>query len=193
MSIDISYSFTMTSALTQDDPPPGGRHRSGHSGCVVTFSGRRTWKRSAPARPHGRLRACRGKFEPTCDRSTPSRKPGFPPEPAWIVKNYQEPPPTSARYYSYNRVMARGWESKSIESQIESAEARKNTRNMPKRSSADIEALREQEGLALSRTRILNQMETCENPRYRLILDKALADLNTKLAKFELRRAAHSG
>ena len=89
--------------------------------------------------------------------------------------------------------MARGWESKSIESQIESAESRKNTQNMPKRSPADIEALREREGLELSRTRILNQMEACENPRYRLILDKALADLDVKLAKFQLRRAAHSG
>jgi hypothetical protein len=89
--------------------------------------------------------------------------------------------------------MARGWDSKSIESQIESAEPRKNTQNMPKRSSADLEALREREGLALSRTRILNQMESCENPRYRLILDKALADLDTKLAKFELRRAAAHG
>jgi hypothetical protein len=89
--------------------------------------------------------------------------------------------------------MARGWESKSIESQIESAESRKNTQNMPKRSLADIEALRVREGLELSRTRILNQMETCQNPRYRLILDKALADLDIKLAKFELRRAAHSG
>jgi hypothetical protein len=89
--------------------------------------------------------------------------------------------------------MARGWESKSIESQIESAESRKNTQNMPKRSPADIAALREREGLELSRTRILNQMETCQNPRYRLILDKALADLDTKLAKFAFRRAAHSG
>jgi hypothetical protein len=64
---------------------------------------------------------------------------------------------------------------------------------MPKRSSADIAALREREGLELSRTRILNQMEACENPRYRVILVKALTDLDTKLAKFELRRAAHSG
>ena len=45
----------------------------------------------------------------------------------------------------------------------------------------------------MSRTRVLHQMETCQNPRYRLILDKALADLETKLAKCGLRRAAHSG
>ena len=64
---------------------------------------------------------------------------------------------------------------------------------MPKRSTAELEALREREGLELSRTRILNQMGSCENPRYRVILDKALADLDTKLAKFAFRRAAHGG
>ena len=51
--------------------------------------------------------------------------------------------------------------------------------------------MREREGLELSRTRILHQIETCGNPRYKLILDKALADLDGKLAKFQLRRAAH--
>ena len=89
--------------------------------------------------------------------------------------------------------MARGWESKSIESQIESAESRKRTPNKPDRSPADLAALREREGLELSRIRILHQMETCENPRYRVILDKALVDLDARLAKFSLRRAAHGG
>ena len=44
----------------------------------------------------------------------------------------------------------------------------------------------------LSRTRVLHQMEACQNPRYRVILDKALADLELKLASSELRLAAHS-
>jgi len=89
--------------------------------------------------------------------------------------------------------MARGWESKSVESQIESAESRKNTHNHPDRSPAEMAALREREGLELSRVRVVNEMEACENPRYRVILDKALADLDTRLAKFPLRRAAHGG
>ena len=89
--------------------------------------------------------------------------------------------------------MARGWESKSVESQIESAESRNNTNNQTKRSPADVAALREREGLELSRIRVLHQMESCENPRYRVILDKALVDLDKKLAKFQLRQAAHGG
>ena len=87
--------------------------------------------------------------------------------------------------------MARGWDSKSIESQIESAAADKSAENKEPRSPAEIEKLREWEGLMLSRTRVLNQMESCQNPRYRLILDKALSDLELKLAKVNLSRAAH--
>jgi hypothetical protein len=86
--------------------------------------------------------------------------------------------------------MARGWESKSVESQIEAAES-KSSPQTADRSPAEIEKLRQWEGLVLSRTRILHQIETCQNPRYRLILDKALADLDSKLAQVGLRRAAH--
>ena len=88
--------------------------------------------------------------------------------------------------------MARGWESKSIESQIESAESGKKRRNPLHRSQAELVALREREGLELSRTRVVHEIETCQNPRYKVILGKALADLDTKLAKYQLRRAAHS-
>ena len=91
----------------------------------------------------------------------------------------------------YNEDMARGWDSKSIESQIESAESEQHPKGQQNRSPAEIEKLRRWEGLMLSRTRVLHQMEACQNPRYKAILDKALADLETKLAAFELRCAAH--
>jgi hypothetical protein len=86
--------------------------------------------------------------------------------------------------------MARGWESKSVESQIEAAESKKTSDDVV-RSPAEIEKLRQWEGLVLSRTHILHEMETCQNPRYRLILEKALADLDSRLALVNLRRAAH--
>jgi len=89
--------------------------------------------------------------------------------------------------------MARGWESKSIESQIESAASERSIEEKEYRSPAEIEKLREWEGLMLSRTRVLHQMEACRNPRYRLILDKALADLEARLAKLKLSRTAHGG
>jgi hypothetical protein len=89
--------------------------------------------------------------------------------------------------------MARGWDSKSVESQIESAASDNHSKKRSDRSPAEIDKLREREGLVLSRTRVLHQMEACQNTRYRVILEKALADLDSKLAAFELRRAAHSG
>jgi hypothetical protein len=89
--------------------------------------------------------------------------------------------------------MARGWDSKSVESQIESAANEKSTQTTQQPSPAELAKLREWEGLMLSRTRVLHQMEACCNPRYRLILDKALSDLESKLAKLKLRHAAHGG
>ena len=83
--------------------------------------------------------------------------------------------------------MARGWESKSVESQIESAANRKQTLEAKLTKPADIEKLRLKENLILSRTRVLHQLETVENPRYRIMLDRALADLNNKLAEMEGR------
>ena len=87
--------------------------------------------------------------------------------------------------------MARGWDSKSVESQIESAESNKKNHAHQAISTAEMASIREREGLLLSRTRIVRELETSQNPRYRQILDKALADLDIRLAKFTLSRAAH--
>jgi hypothetical protein len=87
--------------------------------------------------------------------------------------------------------MARGWESKSVESQIESAESAKKHIAQQEISIIEMGLIREREGLLLSRTRILRDLEVSNNPRYRQILTKALADLDTKLSRFDLRKAAH--
>jgi hypothetical protein len=81
--------------------------------------------------------------------------------------------------------MARGWESKSVESQIESAET--HVRRSPEKRipANDIEQLRKKEGLILSRTRVLRELETSQNPRYRSLLEKALLDLNADLKRLE--------
>ncbi len=86
--------------------------------------------------------------------------------------------------------MARGWESKSVESQIDSAERHVKTTQQPKPNPAAIAFLRQKETLILSRTRILRELETSQNPRYRLVLTKALADLNSTLSRMEGERAA---
>jgi flagellar biosynthesis regulator FlaF len=79
--------------------------------------------------------------------------------------------------------MARGWESKSVEEQIEAAEDRANQARAQKLNDQDVAAQKERESLELSRTRVMSDLASATNPRYREILQKSLDFLNEKLAK----------
>lgn len=72
--------------------------------------------------------------------------------------------------------MARGWESKSIESQQEEAASRAAERPPM------TEAEQRLEALELSRTRIRAEMEASSNPRFRELKGKALAHLEREIA-----------
>jgi hypothetical protein len=77
--------------------------------------------------------------------------------------------------------VARGWESKSVELQQDDA----RSAGEPKRSltpeQREIESRKE--GLKLSRTRILAQLESATNPRYRTILEQELATINEQITQ----------
>ena len=77
--------------------------------------------------------------------------------------------------------MARGWESKSIESQVEAAEARRESRQGPQITAAEAEKVRCRESLLLSRTRVLRDLQETQNARYRETLSAALKHLDEKL------------
>jgi hypothetical protein len=77
--------------------------------------------------------------------------------------------------------MARGWESKSVEAQIEAAEARPRAAT-PALTAAEMAARREREILELSRTRVLRELEASRNPRYVELLRRELAALEKKLS-----------
>jgi hypothetical protein len=79
--------------------------------------------------------------------------------------------------------MARGWGSKAVESQIESAESRPSRHAPPGPSAAEIGFQRERESLELSRIRVLQDLASAENPKYRAILERSLGFLDEKLAK----------
>jgi hypothetical protein len=81
--------------------------------------------------------------------------------------------------------MARGWESKSVEEQIDMAEPRRRKRSVPVKPQAvdPLDLIRKRESLLLSRTRVVQELNTAQNPRYRDLLSKALADLESNLAK----------
>jgi hypothetical protein len=87
--------------------------------------------------------------------------------------------------------MARGWESKSVESQIEAAESQVRPPFDEGVPAEKLELLRKRETLNLSRTRVLRELETSQNPRYRNLMEKALADLNSELRSLE-RGAVHA-
>ena len=82
--------------------------------------------------------------------------------------------------------MARGWESKSVESQIEAAEERDRLATTLRLSNEQIAHERTCESLELSRKRVLADIEAANNPKYREVLEKSLAFLDAKLA--ELKR-----
>lgn len=81
--------------------------------------------------------------------------------------------------------MARGWESKSIESQIEDAQSKRRDAARRQMSPASAEKNRRRESLLLSRTRVLRDLEATQNPRYRQTLSEALKHLDQKLAELE--------
>jgi hypothetical protein len=76
--------------------------------------------------------------------------------------------------------MARGWESKSVEAQKESME---HSRRRPiiAISQEQLETERTRDGLLLHRTRVLHDLEACQNDRYRKTLTDGLTFLEAKL------------
>jgi hypothetical protein len=80
--------------------------------------------------------------------------------------------------------MARGWESKSVEAQIDMAEAHRAAPVREKHTAETLELIRKKETILLSRTRVVREMESARNPRYKAVLDKALADLDAQLLTF---------
>lgn len=81
--------------------------------------------------------------------------------------------------------MARGWESKAVEGQMEEAEERAAQR--PQQSAANSPAARAQlerlEALRLSHARTVNQLKTARSPAHRAMLESARAHLEAQIAE----------
>ena len=89
--------------------------------------------------------------------------------------------------------MARGWESKSVELQIEEAEDRKKASVGRELAAHEKELLRDLRVLQLSRTRILQQISEATREGYRVILGRALADQDQKISELETRLNSPAG
>jgi tetratricopeptide (TPR) repeat protein len=87
--------------------------------------------------------------------------------------------------------MSRGWESKSVESQMEEAASRRSSvkPGTPRQTALTPEQLRiqtERESLEMSRKRVLQDLESATHPRRRAQLQAALDHLNRKLSLLTL-------
>jgi hypothetical protein len=81
--------------------------------------------------------------------------------------------------------MARGWESKAVDDQIQDANESKQDRNPRSLSPEQIDAVRKRKVLELSRVRVTSDLENNQDPRYRSLLLRALEDLDAQLARLK--------
>ncbi len=81
--------------------------------------------------------------------------------------------------------MARGWESKSIESQQADASADRTKKRALTPEAQAIEAQRRD--LTLARARVAADLERATAPAHRQMLEAALVDLDSKIEKLRLQ------
>jgi hypothetical protein len=79
--------------------------------------------------------------------------------------------------------MARGWESKSVEAQMETANDAPSDSKAPL-TDDEKKVRHERDNLKLSRAYIVQQIEASTNGRYTESLQQALSEIDQKLAKF---------
>ena len=77
--------------------------------------------------------------------------------------------------------MARGWESKDVEAQVEATQAPQQKATAPM-SPEQIQREQQRKDLQLSRTRIMNDLTSATHPNHRKSLEAALAHLDKKIA-----------
>lgn len=81
--------------------------------------------------------------------------------------------------------MARGWESKDVESQVATADIPKSNPNAGNKSDAQVRHEQQKKDLELSRTRIANDLQNATHPGHRKSLEAALAHLDGKIAELK--------
>ena len=79
--------------------------------------------------------------------------------------------------------MARGWESKAVEGQVQDSKSRKESTKKAQVTAEQVDAHRRKEVLLLSRARVERELRSSQNPRYIDQLNRALADLDAQISK----------
>jgi hypothetical protein len=79
--------------------------------------------------------------------------------------------------------MARGWESKAVESQMESSQSNREGSGKKRFTPEGAAAQRKRDTLLLARSHLQNQLQASEHPRHREMLESALSDVERQLAE----------
>ena len=82
--------------------------------------------------------------------------------------------------------MARGWESKSVEEQINAREAEAQVPAKKALTPIELKEQARRDVLLLARAHTLNALQSARHERYRAQLERALEHLNSELAKTNL-------
>jgi hypothetical protein len=77
--------------------------------------------------------------------------------------------------------MARGWESKSVEAQMEESRSAKRSVNNPALTEEQTQFLIKKKDLMLSRSRVVQQLEHSTNERYSELMRQTLAELDKQI------------
>jgi len=78
--------------------------------------------------------------------------------------------------------MARGWESKDVESQQDLAEQRAREKDKPQLTKEQIAVNAQRESLTLDRTRLQHDLANARHPRHAEMIRQALEHIEAKLA-----------
>jgi hypothetical protein len=77
--------------------------------------------------------------------------------------------------------MARGWESKSVEELMENARQKQKVTGSHTTKSAHPS--QQHQNLVLARTRLVKDLETTDNPRYKQFLEASIAEIDKQIAE----------
>ncbi|HTR46663.1 MAG TPA: hypothetical protein VMM16_04665 [Verrucomicrobiae bacterium] len=81
--------------------------------------------------------------------------------------------------------MARGWESKSVEDQVQQSQSSGSGKRKSQATPGQLEVRRRRQVLLLSKVRVQRDLDASQNPRYRDQLSRALADIESQLSMLE--------
>ncbi len=81
--------------------------------------------------------------------------------------------------------MAKGWESKAVEDQVQQHETKGGSKRRDPLTAEQLERSRRREVLLLSRARVEKDLQRTQDPRYREQLTRALADIEAQIATLE--------